>query len=133
MPENQHFVEANSSQYILVESMGSTHYLSAINLCACVVGNSSSGLIEAPSFGKPTVNVGERQRGRIKSSSVIDCLAEATDILKAIRQSQSSGFQRICLKRENVYGEPGAALKTLKIIKDWDFKDRYKQFYDQCY
>ncbi|MDA7455162.1 UDP-N-acetylglucosamine 2-epimerase [Planktomarina temperata] len=123
------FAESDTEKYIFIESMGSTNYLSAIKYCACVVGNSSSGLIEVPSFGKPTVNIGRRQGGRAQSRSVINCSANAEAITNAIMLSQTDEFTKLCSNVKNVYGEPGAAMKTLKIIKAWNPLKKYKEFY----
>ena len=90
----------------------------------------SSGLIEAPSFAKPTINIGVRQGGRVKSPSVIDCAADATEIREAIDVALSEEFLAICLHRINLYGGPGAAEKTLNIIKKWNGQTRRKEFVD---
>lgn len=123
------FSISNPEKYVFIESMGSTNYLSAIKHCTCVVGNSSSGLIEAPSFGKPTVNIGRRQGGRAQSRSVINCSANAEAIRDAIIMSQTDDFTELCRDVKNVYGEPGAAIKTLQIIKGWNPTNKYKEFH----
>ena len=85
--------------------------------CDAVVGNSSSGIIEVPSFGKPTVNIGDRQKGRVRAASVIDCRPEASSIRDAIRKALSPRFQRACRKVKNPYGKGGAARAALGRIR----------------
>ena len=86
-------------------------YLAAVRQCAAVVGNSSSGIIEAPSLGVPTVNVGPRQDGRLKGPSVIDCAENADAIEAAIYEALS--FARSC---DNPYGGPGASERIAGIL-----------------
>ena len=124
------FAASNVEKYLFIESMGSKNYLSALKYCDCVVGNSSSGLIEAPSFAKPTINIGVRQGGRVKSPSVIDCEADAIEIREAIDVALSEEFLAVCQQRINLYGGPGAAEKTLNIIKKWNGQTRRKEFVD---
>lgn len=85
-------------------SLGMKRYLSALNYAAMVIGNSSSGIIEAPSFHIPTVNIGDRQRGRTRADSVIDCKAEFKDIVRAINIARSSEMQNNLKNIKNPYG-----------------------------
>jgi UDP-hydrolysing UDP-N-acetyl-D-glucosamine 2-epimerase len=99
---------------LAVSSLGQQRYLSVIAQVDAVVGNSSSGIIEAPAMGKPTVNIGPRQQGRVRAPSVIDC-ADSTDaILAAIECALSPSAQAIAARRESPYGRGGAS----KRIKD---------------
>ena len=99
---------------LAVSSLGQQRYLSVIAQVDAVVGNSSSGIIEAPAMGKPTVNIGPRQQGRVRAPSVIDC-ADSTDaILAAIGCALSPSAQEIAARRESPYGRGGAS----KRIKD---------------
>ena len=75
-----------------VTSLGQKNYLSALNIVDLVIGNSSSGLIEVPSFKIPTINIGERQRGRIKSKSIIDCDVNHESIVSAIKRPMTMNF-----------------------------------------
>jgi len=98
-------------------SLGQLRYLSTIAQVDAVVGNSSSGLYEAPSFKKPTVNIGDRQQGRLQASSVINCRPEASEILRAINES----FRKDCSGVVNPYGDGNSSTKivmTLKQIAD---------------
>lgn len=93
-------------------SLGSTLYLNAIRHVDIVVGNSSSGLYEVPSFKKPTVNIGGRQQGRILADSVLSCPCRAADIVNAIKE----GLQRDCSRVVNPYGDGMASKRIADII-----------------
>jgi GDP/UDP-N,N'-diacetylbacillosamine 2-epimerase (hydrolysing) len=110
------FVGKNPSNAISFISLGQIRYLSAIRHCQVVIGNSSSGLIEVPSFKKPTVNIGDRQQGRIESKSVISCKPEKKSILKAINIALSRDFQNQLPKIKNPYGEGNSSIKILDTI-----------------
>ena len=88
------FVNENKQRSISFISMGQLLYLSAIKHCDLVIGNSSSGLLEAPSFKKPTIDIGDRQRGRIKSKSVVNCEPFENSISKSIKFALSDSFQK---------------------------------------
>ena len=90
-------------------SLGRTSYFSALRQCLAVIGNSSSGLIEAPSFGVPTVNIGNRQFGRAQGNTVINCEAEINDIKRAIAKAISPDFRRFAATEGyNPYHKPGS-------------------------
>lgn len=114
-------------------SLGSLKYLSAVKCVNAVVGNSSSGIVEVPSFGKPTVNIGDRQEGRIKPPSIIDCRPCQKNIEYALRKALSKEFQEFCKGVENVYGDGKTAEKIIKILKKntKNIKDIKKNFYDE--
>jgi len=94
-------------------SLGQVRYLSAVAQVDAVVGNSSSGLYEVPSFKKPTVNIGDRQKGRIQASSVINCRPEAADIIRAINEA----FKKDCSSTVNPYGKGDSAEKIIDALK----------------
>lgn len=98
-------------------SLGQTNYLSCMMYVDAVVGNSSSGIMEAPSLKTPTINVGERQNGRIKAKSVIDCKPNHKDISDAIEKLYSNEFQKKLVKVKNPYGEGGASDAIINILK----------------
>lgn len=125
------YAALHPDRVIAVPSLGSTLYLSAMKLANVVVGNSSSGIIEAPSFGVPTVNIGDRQDGRIRADSVIDCVPDKTSIVEALQRSQSSTFQSLARCVRNPY-EGTETAKTIKnTIKASSFRGSLKkQFYD---
>ena len=110
------YVSANSNKAIAFTSLGQLRYLSSLQYVDAVVGNSSSGLTEAPSFKIGTINIGDRQKGRIKATSVIDCMPERDAIIDAIQQLYSSVFQENIRDVVNPYGEGGASKKIADIL-----------------
>lgn len=126
------YVAQNRKQAVAYNSMGRVLYLSALQFMAAVAGNSSSGIIEVPSFGIPTVNIGDRQKGRIKARSVIDCDTDRASILRGLKKAFSEDFQIACRKVSNPYDGGNTSekiagkLKNIKIDKNF-FK---KKFYD---
>lgn len=112
----------------LVASLGMLRYLSAVKYSAFVLGNSSSGIIEAPALGVPTVNIGDRQKGRLMSESVISCKNEVKDIVSAIASAEKVNHQESYL-----YGDGTTSKKIIKILKEFLQKDKIdlkKKFYD---
>jgi len=125
------YVALHGDKAIAFTSMGQVRYLSAMKHIDGVVGNSSSGLIEAPSFKIGTVNIGDRQRGRIKAASVIDCLPECNSVLEAIEQLYSAEFQATLENVANPYGQGGMAKKVFKILCSHSLDGILKKhFYD---
>lgn len=117
--------------YKVFTSLGQLRYLSCIQQVDGVVGNSSSGLAEVPSFKKGTINIGDRQRGRIKADSVIDCEPEKKSILKAIEKLNSHEFQKSLDNVVNPYGTGGASEAIVKVLEDIALDDILKkEFYD---
>ncbi len=108
-------------------SLGQLRYLSCLRYVDGVVGNSSSGLLEVPSFKKATINIGDRQRGRIKASSVIDCEPDMTSILQAINRSFSSEFFHQLQLTENPYGSGGASEAIIEKLHDIAFDSILKK------
>ena len=125
------YVSLNSSKAVAFLNLGQKRYLSAMQFVDGVVGNSSSGLTEAPSFKIGTINIGDRQRGRIKADSVIGCEPNKKSILIAIRKLYSKEFQAKLENVKNPYGEGGATEKIKKVLKEKDLADILKkEFYD---
>lgn len=125
------YVMAHPKTSIAFTSLGQLRYLSALQYVDAVVGNSSSGLIEAPSFKIGTINIGDRQRGRIKANSVIDCQPEYTSILAAIDQVYSVEFQKTLSGVKNTYGKSGMAKKVFDILRSCSLENILKKrFYD---
>ena len=113
------------------KSMGQVRYLSCIKQVDGVVGNSSSGLIEVPSFKKGTINIGDRQRGRIQADSVINCEPNYKSITVALEQLYSNNFQSILLEVINPYGNGGASEKVVSTIKKYNIDGIVKKtFYN---
>jgi GDP/UDP-N,N'-diacetylbacillosamine 2-epimerase (hydrolysing) len=112
-------------------SLGQLRYLSCISHVDGVVGNSSSGLAEAPSFKKGTINIGDRQRGRLQANSVINCEPTRESIASALTQLYSADFQKSLTKVVNPYGEGGASTKVVSTIKRYPLDGIVKKtFYD---
>jgi GDP/UDP-N,N'-diacetylbacillosamine 2-epimerase (hydrolysing) len=96
--------------------LGSTLYLSALSQVDGVVGNSSSGLTEAPSFRIGTIDIGDRQRGRLKADSVISCQPIKESIMAAISEMYSPAFQDRLKSVVNPYGDGGAADRIVNVL-----------------
>ena len=112
-------------------SMGQVKYLSAMKHASVVVGNSSSGIIEAPSLRVPTVNIGDRQRGRLRAKSVIDCSPTKGAIIKALEQAVSSGFRQSIKRIKNPYEKKNAGHIIKETIKHFCLDGILKKvFYD---
>jgi len=124
------YVEKNPHKAVAFTSMGQLLYLSTMKYVDAVVGNSSSGIIEAPSFKIGTINIGDRQKGRIKAESVIDCKPIYEDIKRALKILYSPSFKEKLKKVKNPYGDGNAALRIKKILKEWDLTDIKKEFFD---
>jgi len=125
------YVINNANKSAVFTSLGQLRYLSALLYIDAMVGNSSSGLAEAPSFKIGTINIGDRQQGRIKSGSVIDCLPEKESINKAFEKLYSKDFMDILRNIENPYGNGGASKKIKDLIKTFNLKGILKKsFFD---
>jgi GDP/UDP-N,N'-diacetylbacillosamine 2-epimerase (hydrolysing) len=112
-------------------SLGQLRYLSCIQQVDGVVGNSSSGLAEVPSFKKGTINIGDRQRGRIQANSVIDCEPERQAISAALAHLFSDEFHRKLSVTKNPYGNGGASEAIIKTLEEQPLNNLLKKrFYD---
>ncbi len=112
-------------------SLGDLRYLSCIRHVDGVIGNSSSGLTEVPSFGKGTVNIGDRQRGRLKAASVIDCEPNKKAIGAALQRLFSPGFRAALAETRNPYGEGGASKRIVQVLRDFPLQSILKKsFHD---
>ena len=99
------------------KSLGQLRYLSCIAHVDGVIGNSSSGLLEVPSFRKGTVNIGDRQRGRIQATSVLNCAPERSEIIRALDRLYSPDFRRQLADVRNPYGEGGASELIVDVLR----------------
>lgn len=126
------YVKDNRDRARSFASLGRLRYLSAMKHADVVIGNSSSGIIEAPSFGKPSVNIGSRQRGRIRADSVIDCGPVSSEITRAIRKALSASFAKSCRSVKNPYGDGKTAGRIVNaLIKNsGKLRSLEKRFYD---
>ena len=127
----EEFVEGQSDCYVF-KSMGQVGYLSMLNNAVAVVGNSSSGIIEAPSFRIPTINIGDRQKGRVRAKSVYNCDSTETEIELAMRHIFAKEFQDICVRVRNPYEQNDTSKKILMYLKEYLYNgcSNKKTFYD---
>ena len=121
IPIIDEYSSKNSSRYIAIPSMGQIPYLSALKFSTAVIGNSSSGIIEAPSFDTPTVNIGIRQKGRMSAKSVLNCDATLKNISETIQLAISRKYKNEGEKIINPYGQGDASQKVIEMIKSFDF------------
>ncbi|WP_417845227.1 UDP-N-acetylglucosamine 2-epimerase [Thalassospira povalilytica] len=127
----QEFAASRNGQTLLVESLGQRRYLGLMHHASAVIGNSSSGLLEAPAVGVPTVNVGNRQKGRLTAPSVISCGETTEEIVEAITRAISSAHRELSAMKSTPYGKPGAARRTVEILRQADLSGLVaKRFYD---
>lgn len=125
------YVVKNSHKAIGFTSLGQLRYLSALQFVDAMVGNSSSGLAEAPSFQIGTINIGDRQNGRIKAQSVIDCEPNKESIIQAFERLYSDEFRDSLKNVKNPYGDGCASQKIIEEIKKVDLDTILKKsFYD---
>jgi len=124
------FIKLNKNA-IAFQNLGQQRFLSVLNIVDGIVGNSSSGIIEAPSLKKGAINIGSRQTGRVKSSNIIDSEPDSLSILRAIKKLYSKEFQSRLGNTRNLYGKPGAAKKIANIIRELEIPFMpTKKFFD---
>ena len=121
------YVFKNYNKSVTFTSLGQLRYLSALQYVDAMVGNSSSGLIEAPSFKIGTINIGDRQKGRIKAETLIDCLPEKGSIKKAFEVLYSKEFNLVLEASKNPYGNGCSSKKIIKAIKNLQFNNILKK------
>ena len=127
----EEYVKKNRNRTKAYTSLGQLRYLSLLKYVKVMVGNSSSGLIEAPSFGLPVVNIGSRQNGRLKPASVIDTLPNKKNIEQAVQKAISKSFKDNCHNQVNPYGNGSAAEQILRQIKKFGkLNTTTKKFFD---
>ena len=125
------YAAANRERVLATTSLGQLHYLSAMRHCTAVVGNSSSGIVEAPALGVPTVNIGSRQHGRLKASSVIDCDPDRPAIVAAVKRALSAEFRKAAATTVSLYGNCDASARIVSALREVDIDRRHpKRFYD---
>ena len=126
----KNFVKKNNNAFFF-SSLGSLNFYSCLKYVDGMIGNSSSGLLEMPTFKKGTINIGKRQAGRLKAKSVINSKLSKYDILKSINILYSKSFQNKLRTTTNPYGNGGASMKILNILKKIKLKNiLIKKFYD---
>ena len=125
------FVNRNNERTKAFRSLGVFRYLSVMKQVAAVVGNSSSGLLEVPSFGIPTLNIGERQKGRIAAESVWNCASDKESVLQGLTHILSNSFRDMSSKVHNPYEKENTALEIFKVISTYPLeKLDQKHFFD---
>lgn len=125
-----HFIKSNPNAH-LFQSLGQKKYFSCLAYFDAVVGNSSSGLLEAPSFQRATVNIGNRQKGRLMAKNVINCPCNSELIKDAITKSLSSEFRAGLKHVKNPYDHGDSASKIVQVVEDINLTDALlKNFYD---
>lgn len=125
------YISKNSQKAVAFASLGQLRYLSAIKFVDIVLGNSSSGLSEVPSFKKATINIGDRQKGRTRASGVIDVRPAKEEILAAIKRVYSKEFEQVLKNTINPYDGGNSSKKMVKILKEIELDDILKKkFYD---
>ena len=125
------FVNAHPERSASWRSLGQLRYLSVLRYVDAVVGNSSSGIIEAPSFGVGTVNIGHRQAGRMRAASIIDCSEATADIDAVLNRVFDQDYKKQLATVENPYGNGGAAQKLVDIMTDLPILESgVKPFFD---
>lgn len=125
IPLLEEYAQNNQGRVLAIPSLGQLRYLSAVKHSAAVVGNSSSGIIEVPSFKVPTVNIGERQRGRMAAGSVLTCGSSTIEIVKTIKEALATDVSQTI----NPYGKGNASEAILEHMKRADLTV-VKTFYD---
>lgn len=116
---------------VLHKSLGTLRYLSLLRHARLMIGNSSSGLVEAPSFELPALNIGSRQRGRVRASNVLDVECRADEIAAGIRRLLEPGFREALRGLRNPYGDGRTSARVVRILEGYDLAElRYKPFYD---
>lgn len=120
-----------NAKWVAFESLGVVRYLSAIKYCEAVIGNSSSGYTEAPLFNKPTVNIGKRQKGRVKATSILDVDLDTNKIVAGIKVALSDKFKSSLKGQKSLFGNGKASEKIINILKEIKLEGLIqKEFYD---
>ena len=123
----QEYVDRNQGRCMFIPSLGQRRYFSALKYMTAVIGNSSSGIIEVPSFGIPTLDIGDRQKGRIAADSVIHCGYSTEEIRDGLRKVTAYGLHDI----DNPYDKEGTCDAILQVIKSYPLNNLVqKHFYD---
>ena len=126
----QDFVTKNSGKSISFKSLGQLRYLSALQYVDVVVGNSSSGIIEVPYFRIPTINIGDRQKGRIFPYSVVQANPYASSLDGAFKRVFNPSFREKIKEQEQIYGDGNSVSKIMEILKNTSIKNLKKRFFD---
>lgn len=129
IPVLEAYAAKNPERVLAIPSLGHKRYLSAVMHSAAVIGNSSSGIIEVPSFDVPSVNIGLRQKGRLSAKSVLHCNVKTEQIRKFLKIAFDRSYKTHNEKIKNPYGSGNASQKIISLLKQTRFKPT-KCFYD---
>lgn len=125
------YKKSNENRVHLVQSLGQLRYLSLMKYCEVVVGNSSSGLIETPTFKVPTINIGNRQKGRLSGDTVINCDDSIDSIQAAMNKALDADFKCLCSASNNPYGNGNSSTKIVRKLISFPLENIiFKKFYD---
>lgn len=127
----ENYVEKHSNRAMAYTSLGLKRYLSTLQFVKAAVGNSSSGIIEVPSFGIPTLNIGDRQKGRLASKSVVNCGTSKDEVIAGLKLCLSEEMQKAAKTYENPYAKPNTANLIYQELKNVELAGlNLKTFYD---
>lgn len=132
----ERYAQEHSKNTLLIDSLGMIRYLSAMKYCTMVIGNSSSGILEAPAMRVPTVNIGDRQRGRIQAASIINCAPVCGEILEAMHRAETKEFREAMEGQILPYGDGNTSERIVDQVKKFLLDenssriDLKKKFYD---
>ncbi|MCR4509775.1 UDP-N-acetylglucosamine 2-epimerase [Pseudomonas sp. 32.2.56] len=119
IPFLEAYAAADPTRVLAIPSLGFKRYLSAAALSSAVIGNSSSGIIEVPAFGIPSVNIGARQQGRLAADSVLHCKAQVNSIRDSIMMALDDVFVERCRHVSNPYGQGSASARTVAVLEQF--------------
>lgn len=132
----EQYAKEHRENVFLVDSLGMIRYLSAMKSCSMVIGNSSSGILEAPAMGVPTINIGDRQKGRIQAPSIINCAPVRKEIVEAMRRAEAEAFRNEIKGQALPYGDGNTSERIVSHIREYLLAesgrkiDLKKKFYD---
>lgn len=117
-------------------SLGIKRYVNLLRFSEGMIGNSSSGIREAPTIGVPTINIGNRQKGRLQADSILNCAPKKEEIIQAVRKSQTVEFREQARHTVNPYGDGNASERIVRTITDYLYENKIcleKKFYDVAF
>ncbi|PSV56330.1 UDP-N-acetylglucosamine 2-epimerase (hydrolyzing), partial [Photobacterium profundum] len=129
IPMLEEYARQHPRRVLAIPSLGQVRYLSSIAHATAVIGNSSSGIIEVPSFDVPTVNIGTRQKGRLAAKSVLNTQPTQTSMADAIKVAVTRNYKQRDEQIHNPYGQGDSSAKVIEMIKSLNFEPS-KAFYD---
>ena len=129
IPIIEEYAHINSGRVLAIPSLGFRRYVCAMRHASVMIGNSSSGIIEAPAFGVPTVNIGSRQLGRLAADSILNCATDRDSIRQAIDRAVSPDFFQYCQRVVSLYGQGDASGQIVRVIEKFG-ESTSKHFHD---